>query len=73
MTKYEYTRVRGIRLQQLMDGMKAFISHEKDVSFEEIFKKELEERKIPLMVTRPIGHDKFIDIPISEMNIDKYL
>ena len=30
MTKYEYTRIRGIRIQQLIDGMQPFVDYEKD-------------------------------------------
>ena len=73
MTKYEYTRIRGIRLQQLTDGMKAFVTHDKDATYEEIFEKELKEKKIPLLVTRPVGYNKFIDIPVSELNVDRYV
>jgi DNA-directed RNA polymerase subunit K/omega len=73
MTKYEYTRVRGIRLQQLTDGMKAFVNHDKDATFIEIFQKELREKKIPLKVTRPVGFEKYLDIPVSELNVDKFI
>lgn len=73
MTKYEFTRVRGIRLQQLADGMKPFVDCERDATYEEIFEKELKEKKIPLMVTRPVGYDKFIDIPVSELNVDRFV
>tara|TARA_B100001778_G_C18293307_1_gene496331 strand:- start:298 stop:534 length:237 start_codon:yes stop_codon:yes gene_type:complete len=73
MTKYEYARVKGIRMQQLIDGMKPFVETNKDDNEEEIFLKELKAKKIPLMITRPSGFNKSIDIPLSEMNVDMYI
>ena len=73
MTKYEYTRVRGIRIQQLIDGMPAFVEHDDDDTYEDIVKKELLEKKIPLMISRPCGYNKCIDISVSDMNVDKYV
>ena len=73
ITKYEYTRIRGIRIQQLIDGMKPLVKTDNDESEEEIFLKELREKKIPLMITRPYGFNKSINIPLSEMNVDRYI
>lgn len=73
MTKYEYTRIRGIRIQQIVDGMKPFVEYNEEDSYEEIFQKELEAKKIPLLITRPCGYRKFIDIPVCQMNVDKFL
>ena len=66
ITKYEYTRIRGIRIQQLIDGMKPLVKTDNDESEEEIFLKELREKRIPLMITRPSGFNKSINIPLSE-------
>ena len=30
MTKYEYTRIKGIRIQQLIDGMNPFVDIDED-------------------------------------------
>lgn len=73
MTKYEYTRIRGIRIQQLIDGMKPFVACSETETESEIFEKELFERKIPLIITRPNGYNTFIKIPVSDMNIEKFL
>ena len=32
ITKYEYTRIRGIRIQQLIDGMKPLVETDNDLS-----------------------------------------
>lgn len=71
MTKYEYTRVLGVRIQQLIDGLPALVEHEKDATYNEIAEKELFERKLPLLVSRPIGYKKKIDIPVSHMDFCK--
>jgi|TARA_B100000902_G_scaffold398224_1_gene464269 DNA-directed RNA polymerase subunit K/omega len=73
MTKYEYTRIRGIRIQQLIDGMQAFVDIEEGDKEEDIFKKELHEKKIPLKVTRPNGYNTFVEIPVSDMNVERFL
>ena len=73
MTKYEYTRIRGIRIQQLVDGMLPFVEHNENDTEADIFEKELKEKKIPLIITRPSGFDTFIKIPVSDMNVDKFI
>tara|TARA_B100002052_G_scaffold38860_1_gene30948 strand:+ start:2085 stop:2336 length:252 start_codon:yes stop_codon:yes gene_type:complete len=73
MTKYEYTRIRGIRIQQLVDGMLPFVKCNENDSESDIFEKELKAKKIPLLITRPTGFDTYIKIPVSEMNVDKFI
>lgn len=73
MTKYEYTRILGIRIQQLIDGMESFVEHDKDASYDEIVLQELYEKKLPLTITRPIGYNKYIDIPISQIDVSKFV
>jgi len=53
--------------------MKPLVKTDNDESEEEIFLKELREKKIPLMITRPSGFNKSINIPLSEMNVDRYI
>ena len=53
--------------------MKPLVETDNDDTEEEIFIKELKEKKIPLMITRPSGFDKYINIPLSEMNVDRYI
>jgi len=72
MTKFEYTRIRGIRLQQLNDGMKAYVNLNENDTYVDIFEREFKEKKIPLKVVRKIGYNKTIAIPISEMDFNKY-
>ena len=72
MTKYEFTRIKGIRIQQLIDGMIPFVDINEDDTYEDIFLKELKENKIPLMISRPCGFNKFQNISVSLMNSDRY-
>ena len=73
MTKYEYTRIRGIRIQQLIDGMQPFVDYEKDEPEANIFMRELINKKIPLKITRPCGYNKSVDILVSDMNVERFI
>ena len=55
MTKYEYTRIRGIRLQQLEDGCEPFVIIRENASFIEIFEKEFKEKKLPFILHRTLN------------------
>ena len=73
MTKYEYTRIRGIRIQQLIDGMPAFVDVTSDDSYEDIFMKELISKKIPLKISRPCGFNKMTTIRVCDMDVSRYI
>jgi DNA-directed RNA polymerase subunit K/omega len=65
MTKYEYTRIKGERLQQLNGGCIPFVSYSTDDdTIESIFKREFVLGKLPLVVERklPDGKSKYIKI-----------
>ncbi|AII17076.1 putative DNA directed RNA polymerase K subunit [Aureococcus anophagefferens virus] len=72
MTKYEYAKIKGIRLQQLVDGFEPKVETTQNDTVESIFEKELKEKKIPLIITRKIGYEKFVDIKVSDMIINKF-
>jgi len=60
MTKYEYTRIRGTRLQQLASGSPPFVIVPPHVSsIEEIFELEFEQKKLPFIVKRPLPNGEF--------------
>lgn len=73
MTKYEYTKIKGLRIQQLIDGIPPFVDIEKNDSYDEIFNKELKQKKLPFIITRPIGYKEYIDVKVSDMDVSKYL
>ena len=57
LTKYEYTRVLGIRAKQIDSGATPFIKvPENMIDSYLIAKKELEEKKVPFIIRRPIAN-----------------
>jgi DNA-directed RNA polymerase subunit K/omega len=56
ITKYEKTKILGLRMEQLARGAPTLIDPEKDkcTSIQEIAVRELEQRKIPFMIVRTI-------------------
>ena len=60
MTKYEYTKILGIRAQQIAMGAEPLIEVTKDLdSVVEIAKEEIRQRKTPIILERKIGEDEF--------------
>ena len=72
LTKYEFARVKGVRIQQLTDGFLPKVDVEDTDSIEDTFEKEFMEGKTPLMITRQIGFNKFIDIPVKNTIRNKF-
>jgi len=60
LTKYEKTRILGIRTKQLNNGAEPFISSKLNITSEKIIDgypialKELEEKKLPFIIRRPL-------------------
>lgn len=60
LTKYEKAKIIGLRAQQIATGSVVFVDVPKGmINSIEIARKELEERKIPFIVKRKIGHNEF--------------
>ena len=62
MTKYEYTLIRGLRLQQLNENNVPYVDikelkEKKKCTIENIFEMEFNAGKLPFIISRPIGHD----------------
>ena len=61
MTKYEYSLVRGLRLQQLHENMMPYVNlddpnlKESDKTITKIFEMEFAAKKIPFIISRPVG------------------
>ena len=64
MTKYEYTRIKGERLQQLYSGGIPYVPYTIQDTSETIFQREFKTGKLPLLVKRktPDGNYCFIKI-----------
>jgi DNA-directed RNA polymerase subunit K/omega len=72
LTKYEFARIKGVRTQQLTDGFPPKIDVEDTDTIEDIFEKEFNDGKVPLMITRQVGFNKYIDIPVNKCVRNKY-
>jgi hypothetical protein len=70
LTKYEYCRIRGYRLEQLVRGGIPFVSLlPSNTSPEEIFEREFHAKNIPVLIRRLLPNGQHIDIQLQEMNI----
>ena len=59
LTKFEKTKIIGVRMQQISSGAVPLVSTEDLSNTEEIVLKELEERCIPLTIKRPLPNGKY--------------
>ena len=60
LTKYEKTKILGLRAQQISTGSPVFtLVPEGMISPLDIAEKELKERKIPFILKRSVGNDKY--------------
>ena len=68
LTKYEKTKILGIRAQQLLSGMPALIKVPKNVNnVRKIAELELKERKIPFIIKRPLPNKGCEYIKIEDL------
>ena len=70
MIHYEYTRMRGIRLQQLEDGMPPFVEFEVNDTNVDIFNKEVKEKRLPFTFIRTLSKSNKIKVSAEDMIID---
>ena len=72
LTKYEKTRVLGLRAQQLDEGALAFVTVPRNViSGYEIAKMELEAKLLPFILRRPLPNKKAEYWRISDLELIK--
>lgn len=69
MTKFEYSKLKGFRIVQLMHGKKPKVNLENYLDYEEIAKREIYEKVIPLRIRRKLPGGEIEVWNISEMNI----
>lgn len=70
MTHYEFTRIRGVRLQQLEDGMPPFVPVDPDDTPVTIFQKEVEAKKLPFVLVRTLNSNTKIEVNAEDLEID---
>jgi DNA-directed RNA polymerases I, II, and III subunit RPABC2 len=59
LTKYEKTRIIGVRIEQLSRGAKPNINTKGLTSILEIAEEELRQRKTPFIIMRPLPNGQF--------------
>lgn len=69
MTKYEKTKIIGLRLEQLSRGAPTLVDTKGCSSIREIVEKELQERLIPYVLVRTLPNNKKEYFRICDMII----
>ena len=69
ITKYELTRIIGIRVQQFQRGAKPLVEFDNTMSYEDIVMKEIAEHKSPFKIKRPLPNNVFEEFMISELRL----
>jgi DNA-directed RNA polymerase I, II, and III subunit RPABC2 len=70
LTKFEKTKILGIRVKQLNNGSKPFINIDESILDNFIIAiKELEEKKLPFIIQRPLPNNTFEYWNISDLEI----
>lgn len=74
LTKYEKTRILGIRISQLNNGAKPYVNIENTIIIDNniIAEKELLEKKIPIIIMRPLPNGKKEYWKLSDLEIITY-
>ena len=70
LTKFEKTRILGLRAKQINNGAKPYIKLDKPVIDGELIAlKELEAKKLPFIIRRPVPNGAFEYWPLQELEI----
>jgi DNA-directed RNA polymerase subunit K/omega len=69
LTKYEKTKLLGLRVVQLNNNSKPYISANENMSNIEIANKEIELKLIPLIIKRPLSNNKFEYWKLKDLEI----
>lgn len=66
MTKYEYTRIKGERLQQLNSGSIPFVPYTANETIQTVFHREFTTGKLPFLIERKTPDGKTILIKVRQ-------
>jgi len=69
LTKYEKTKLLGLRVTQLNNNAKPYFSANENMSNIEIANKEIELKLIPLIIKRPLSNNKFEYWKLKDLEI----
>ena len=66
MTKYEYARVKGVRMEQLQRGSIPFVSYQASDTVEMLFRREFVSGSLPLKVERKLPDGRSVYLRIRD-------
>ena len=66
MTKYEYARVKGVRMEQLQRGSIPFVSYQASDTAETLFRREFVSGSLPLKVERKLPDGRSVYLRIRD-------
>ena len=70
LTKYEKTKILGMRVKQLNNGAQSYIpNNEKTIDNYVIALSELEQKKIPFIIQRPLPNNNFEYWKLQDLDI----
>ena len=69
LTKFEKTKIMGVRIQQLTNGSKSTIDTSNLHSIKKIVEEELKQRKIPFIIRRFLPNSTYEDWKLEEFEI----
>jgi len=69
LTKYEKTKLLGLRVVQLNNDAKPYFSANENMSTIEIANREIELKLIPLIIKRPLSNNKFEYWKLKDLEI----
>ena len=75
ITKYEYTRMKGIRIEQLQRGSIPFVPYTQHDTSETLFRREFVEGQLPFKIQRklPDGTAVFLHVrDFANRSLDEY-
>lgn len=73
MSKYEYTRIIGIRALQLSKNSPALVDTEGVTDPLQIAKLELKHGKLPFIIERPLPNGESVKIKINDLKYEQFL
>ena len=69
LTKYERTRVIGLRYTQLQKGAKPLVKVDPGMSLYDIVWKEIKEKRLPFIVRRYLPDETYEDWKVNELEL----
>ena len=70
LTKYEFTKLLGIRIQQLVSGSPSLIDTTNIFDVKEIALEEIKQKRLPLLIRRRLPNGSVEDWRLEDLEFD---